>query len=98
MADFIREAMVALTEFQPPAIAPWLATIDRWRNELPDDIPEEPADSVGYVDAHDFVHKLSAVLSHDEIVFVDTSCWVRGFGKKRMDSMVGLSILVPMRA
>lgn len=72
MADFLREAMIALQGFQPPFIGPWLATIDRWRNELPVDIPEEPADSAGYVDAHHFVHKLSTVLADDEIVFIDT--------------------------
>ena len=72
MADFLREAMAALQRFQPPAIAPWLATIERWRNELPSDMPEEPADSAGYVDAYHFVRKLSAVLAENEIVFVDT--------------------------
>ena len=72
MADFLREGMVALEEFRPPSIESWLATIDNWRNELPVDIPAEPPDEKGYVDAHHFVRKLSAVLADNEVIFVDT--------------------------
>jgi acetolactate synthase-1/2/3 large subunit len=72
MAEFLREAMVAIKEFQPPSIASWLATIDRWRKELPDDISAEPPDGAGYVDANHFVCKLSAVLADNEVIFVDT--------------------------
>ena len=72
MAEFLREAMVAIKEFQPPLIASWLATIDHWRNQLPADIPAEPPDGAGYVDANHFVRKLSAVLAENEVIFVDT--------------------------
>lgn len=72
MEDFLDVATSAIKRFDAPSIAPWLATIARWRAELPDDIPPEPADDAGYVDAHHFVRKLSDVLANDEIVFVDT--------------------------
>lgn len=72
MGDFLEIAKVAVEQFVSPDIAPWLATIDRWRAELPDDIPVEPADEAGFVDAHHFVRQLSDVLADDEIVFIDT--------------------------
>ena len=72
MEDFLSTAMSAVKTFKAPQIEPWLMTIARWRTELPDDIPEEPVDDVGYVDANHFVRKLSGVLANDEIIFVDT--------------------------
>ena len=72
MKDFLDTAKVVIKGFKPPCIDPWLATIDRWRSELPDDIPAVPADDAGYVDVHHFVRKLSDVLADDEIIFVDT--------------------------
>jgi acetolactate synthase I/II/III large subunit len=72
IAEFLHEAMESVKKFQPPSIALWLATIARWRIELPDDIPAEPADTVGYIDAHHFVRQLSEVLADDEIIFIDT--------------------------
>jgi acetolactate synthase-1/2/3 large subunit len=72
MGDFLEIAKEAAKQFKAPPIKPWLATIDRWRKELPDDVPVEPPDDAGFVDAHHFVRKLSDVLANDEIVFVDT--------------------------
>ena len=72
MEDFLDTAKVIVKQFKPPCIEPWLATIERWRADLPDDIPMVPADTAGYVDAHHFVRRLSDVLADDEIVFVDT--------------------------
>ena len=72
MGDFLDTAKVAVKQFVAPDIRPWLATIERWRAELPDDIPIEPADEAGFVDAHHFVRQLSDVLADDEIVFIDT--------------------------
>ena len=72
LEDFIDAAGVAIQHFRPPALEPWLATIARWRCELPDDVPAAPADSAGFVDAHHFVRQLSDVLATDEIVFIDT--------------------------
>ncbi len=72
IADFLALAQPLTTSFEPPSIGPWLATIERWRAELPEDVPVAPADSAGFVDAHHFVQALSAVLANDEIVFIDT--------------------------
>ncbi len=72
MKDFLDTAKIVVKGFKPPCIEPWLATIDRWRSELPDDITAVPADDAGYVDVHHFVRKLSDVLADDEIMFVDT--------------------------
>ena len=72
MEDFLDTAKLSVKEFKSPCIEPWLATIDHWRAELPDDIPEVPADEAGYVDVHHFVRQLSDVLADDEIIFVDT--------------------------
>lgn len=72
MEDFLDIAKVAVKQFVAPDIKPWLATLDRWRAELPDDIPVEPDDDAGFVDAHHFVRQLSDVLANEEIVFIDT--------------------------
>jgi acetolactate synthase-1/2/3 large subunit len=72
MGAFIDAALALVPNFEPPRIDPWLATIDRWRAALPDDIPDDPADKAGFVDAHRFVRDLSDALADDEIVFVDT--------------------------
>ena len=72
MEDFLDTAKLSVKEFKLPCIEPWLATIDQWRAELPDDIPAVPTDEAGYVDVHHFVRQLSNVLAEDEIVFVDT--------------------------
>lgn len=72
MADFLASATAALETFVMPDIDGWLAQIDYWQSEMPDDVPAEPADSDGFVDAHRFVRKLSGVLAEDELIFVDT--------------------------
>lgn len=72
MSDFFDVAQTALQKFKAPEIEPWLVTIGRWRAELPDDIPDEPGDGAGFIDANHFVRKLSEQLADDEIIFVDT--------------------------
>jgi acetolactate synthase-1/2/3 large subunit len=72
MEDFLNAANTAAKQFKPPGIGPWQAAIERWRVGLPDDIPPLPSDDRGFVDAHQFVRELSAILADDEIVFVDT--------------------------
>lgn len=72
MGEFLEAAKAVIEQYKAPSITPWLATIESWRAQLPDDIPMEPADVAGYVDAHHFMHQLSDVLADDEIVFVDT--------------------------
>lgn len=72
MEDFLDTAKIYVKEFKPPLIDSWLMTIKRWRKDLPNDIPGEPADEVDYVDAHHFVRQLSNVLADNEIIFIDT--------------------------
>jgi acetolactate synthase-1/2/3 large subunit len=72
MADFLNLAQATVPRFKLPSIDSWLATIAHWKEELPNDLPLEPDDEVGYVDANHFIRKLSDVLADDEIVFVDT--------------------------
>jgi len=72
MEDFLDTAKIAVKEFKSPCIGQWLAAIDCWRSELPDDIPVVPSDEAGYVDVHHFVRQLSDVLADNEIMFVDT--------------------------
>lgn len=72
MGDFIDAALSLMPAFERPRIDSWLATIDGWRAALPDDIPGDPPDQAGFVDAHRFVRELSEALSDDEIIFVDT--------------------------
>lgn len=72
IADFLAAATPLLDRFEVPSIAPWLATIERWRTEIPDDLGPVPGDSAGFVDANHFVHALSSVLADDEVIFIDT--------------------------
>lgn len=72
MKDFLEVANVAAADFKTPDIGNWLAAIDRWRAELPDDVTPTAADDSGHVDAQHFVRELSEVLAEDEIIFVDT--------------------------
>lgn len=69
---FLEVANAALPAYRAPDIAPWLATIERWRRELPNDVPPAPADASGFVDAHHFVRELSGHLADHEAIFVDT--------------------------
>jgi acetolactate synthase-1/2/3 large subunit len=72
MQEFLQAATHVIGGYRVPDIQPWLTTIERWRAALPTDIPAEPADDCGYVDANHFVRALSDVLAEDEIIFVDT--------------------------
>jgi acetolactate synthase-1/2/3 large subunit len=58
--------------YRRPDIRCWIGKIERWRRTLPDDFPAAPGDDAGYVDAVHFVRELSAHLSEDEIILVDT--------------------------
>ena len=72
MVDFLDAAATLRIPDEPPQITEWLQTIKRWHQELPDDVPAEPLDDSGFVDANHFVRQLSEVLAEDEVVFVDT--------------------------
>jgi acetolactate synthase-1/2/3 large subunit len=72
LEHFLQAANTALPAYRAPDIASWLAAIERWRKELPNDLPPVPADSSGFVDALHFVRELSAHLADNEAIFVDT--------------------------
>jgi acetolactate synthase-1/2/3 large subunit len=72
LEQFVEAAVEAGRDYRAPAIAPWLQSIERWRRDLPNDIPPAPADDRGHVDAHHFVRELSNHLAGNEAVFVDT--------------------------
>lgn len=72
LEDFVAAAVKACGDYQPPDIGPWLATIARWKQELPSDIPAAAEENAGYVDAIGFIDELSEHLSDDELIFVDT--------------------------
>jgi acetolactate synthase-1/2/3 large subunit len=65
----LREAIEAAP--QPPR-ADWLSKIEHWRNVLPDDRPGPAGANAGFVDAYDFIDKLSDAVPADELIFVDT--------------------------
>lgn len=50
----------------------WKEQINHWRKTLPNDRPEAPSDEAGFVDAYEFVDKLSDFIPEGESVFVDT--------------------------
>ncbi|ABD08496.1 acetolactate synthase large subunit [Rhodopseudomonas palustris HaA2] len=50
----------------------WLAQIAHWRSALPDDRPGPAPANAGFVDAYDFVDKLSETAPADELIYVDT--------------------------
>ncbi len=53
-------------------LAEWQERIAHWRRVLPDDRPPPPRSDAGYVDAYNFVDRLSDILPEDEFIFVDT--------------------------
>lgn len=69
---FLEAANALLAEYRAPDISAWLSIIERWRRELPTDIPLQPTDAAGYVDAHHLVQELSSRLAREEAIFVDT--------------------------
>ena len=71
LADFLAAAEHA-AGYSRPDIAIWLDQIAAWQEQLPNDHPTPPADDAGWVDAIDFVDRLSDFLAEDEIILVDT--------------------------
>jgi len=69
--DFLAAAEHA-AGYSRPDIAIWLDQIATWQEQLPNDHPTPPADDAGWVDAIDFVDRLSDFLAEDEIILVDT--------------------------
>lgn len=54
------------------ALEDWRLQLSHWRSVLPDDRPPPVAAGAGYVDAYDFIGKLSKVLPENELIYVDT--------------------------
>lgn len=67
---FVPKLLGAL-EAAPPRDE-WLAKIAHWRAALPDDRPGPAPANAGFVDAYDFVDKLSDAVPADELIYVDT--------------------------
>ena len=72
LEDFLSIAQSFMHDFRMGEMTSWLATIEQWRIKLPDDIPPEPHDDAGFIDAIHFVRKLSDILAENEIIFIDT--------------------------
>lgn len=72
LEHFVAAAIKACSDYQAPDIGPWLATIARWKQELPNDIPARAEEKAGHVDAIHFIDELSEHLADDELIFVDT--------------------------
>ncbi|AVT77995.1 acetolactate synthase [Rhodopseudomonas palustris] len=83
--------LLAAVEAAPPREA-WLNTIAHWRIALPDDRPGPAPDNAGFVDAYDFIDKLSDAAPADELIYVDTGgnlTWTcNGFRIKRGQRLI----------
>jgi acetolactate synthase-1/2/3 large subunit len=72
MQDFLLASNASISDIRENNFENWHDTIEYWRSVLPSDAPETLSENVGFVDANHFVTQLSAVLSEDELIFVDT--------------------------
>jgi len=69
--DMFVPKLLGALEASPPRDA-WLAQVAHWRSALPDDRPGPAPANAGFVDAYDFVDKLSDAAPADELIYVDT--------------------------
>ena len=69
---FVPEFLRRLEKQSVPTYADWHQRIAQWRAVLPHDRPGATAEQAGFVDAYDFVARLSAHAPYDEQIFVDT--------------------------
>ena len=72
LEDAVPAWLAMLRDAQRPDLGDWFGHIARWRRVLPDDRPPPAGPDAGYVDAYNFVDRLSEVLPEGEPVFVDT--------------------------
>jgi acetolactate synthase-1/2/3 large subunit len=83
-----------------PACAEWHQQIERWRAALPDDRPGAAPEQAGFVDAYDFVERLSAHVPDDEQIFIDTGgnlTWTcNGFRTKQGQKLLSAWNNTPM--
>ncbi len=72
LADFIPALLERLSVDARPNYGDWFEKIDRWKSVLPDDRPGPAPAAAGFIDAYDFVGKLSDVIPERELIVVDT--------------------------
>src|SRR6202521_1439611 len=72
LGDFIRALLSRLDGYAAPGHDAWKAKIARWRKALPDDRPGPAPKKAGFVDAYDFIDRLSQAIPANEPIFVDT--------------------------
>jgi acetolactate synthase-1/2/3 large subunit len=71
LGDFVPRLLEGMRNATPD-YRDWLAKIAHWKMVLPHDRPDPADDKAGFVDAYDFVGKLSQIAPEDELIFVDT--------------------------
>lgn len=83
-----------------PAWNEWQLQIAKWRDVLPDDRPGPASDKAGFVDAYDFVERLSAHVPDNEQIFIDTGgtlTWTcNGFRTKQGQKLLSAWNNTPM--
>jgi len=72
LGDFIPALLPLLDGHAAPGHRAWTAKINHWRKTLPDDRPGPAPKNCGFVDAYDFVDRLSDAIPAGEPIFVDT--------------------------
>lgn len=72
LADFIPQFLNRIGPERFPAWDDWKQKIEQWRRTLPDDLPGPAREQAGFVDAYDFVDKLSEHVPPSEAIFLDT--------------------------
>src|SRR5207248_1151411 len=70
--DFAQAFLSRLQGYSAPSYDDWKARIAHWRTVLPDDRPGPAPTGAGFVDAYDFIDRLSEAIPADEPIFVDT--------------------------
>jgi acetolactate synthase-1/2/3 large subunit len=70
--EFVPALLARLGQETAPGYGDWKAKIAHWRSALPDDRPGPAPQRCGYVDAYDFVDRLSDAIPAGEPIFVDT--------------------------
>jgi acetolactate synthase-1/2/3 large subunit len=72
LGDFVPALLARLDGTAAPGYGEWKARIAHWRTALPDDRPGAAPKGAGFVDAYDFVDRLSDALPAGEPIFADT--------------------------
>jgi acetolactate synthase-1/2/3 large subunit len=70
--EFVAALLRRLESYAAPGYDAWKGRIAHWRTALPDDRPGPVPRGAGFVDAYDFVDRLSDAIPAGEPIFVDT--------------------------